>query len=236
MNQTELRKYLDKLTTTLDRQKQQLLEARLGSLVSVFPFNEYEYILMFLLDKEVLAFDEYEKLRDRYVSENRYLNLYGLAPRTFGQIWGEEHIRDLDSRFVKPNTSLDPEYKGQYDLWIEGIKLEVKASRAIHTKRRIDLTSKALHWDSTDPFWMNFQQLKLDICDVFIFIGVWVDVIVYWVLSNSQVQSNSFLSHQHRGGIEYQIGITDKNILEFDRFRTNPLDLAKKVISQGTVS
>ena len=81
---------------------------------------------------------------------------------------------------------------------------------------------------------MNFQQLKLGICDVFIFIGVWVDTIIYWVLSNSQAQSNSFLSHQHRGGVEYQIGITDSNTREFDRFRTMPVGLADKVISLGT--
>jgi hypothetical protein len=43
---------------------------------------------------------------------------------------------------------------------------------------------------------MNFQQLKLDVCDVFVFIGVWVDTIRYWVLSNDDVKSSPYLSHQ----------------------------------------
>jgi len=71
MDQTQLRRYLDRFIATLDGDNQEWLEARLRSLVSVFPFNEYEYILMFLLDKAIIQFDEYEKLRACYVSSNR---------------------------------------------------------------------------------------------------------------------------------------------------------------------
>jgi hypothetical protein len=95
MNQRELRQYLDRFIANLDRNNKGLLEARLQSLVSVFPFNEYEFILMFLLDKGVIQFEEYDKLRESYVSSNRYLELYGLAPRIFGQVWGELPPRDL---------------------------------------------------------------------------------------------------------------------------------------------
>lgn len=231
MNQTQLRQYLDRFVSTLDRSNRELLDARLQGLVSVFPFNEYEYILMFLLGKNVIRFEQYEKLRDTYVSANRYLELYGLAPRIFGQVWGEQHVQDLHSGFKKPNSSLDPNYEGQYDLWIEGVRVEVKAARAINTKKRGDLVSKALRSDSSEPFWMNFQQLKLDMCDVLVFIGVWVDQIVYWVLSNNQAKSNPYLSHQHRGGVEYQIGITDRNISDFDVFRTQASGIVERVLS-----
>lgn len=77
---------------------------------------------------------------------------------------------------------------------------------------------------------MNFQQLKLDMCDVLVFIGVWVDQIVYWVLSNNQAKSNPYLSHQHRGGVEYQIGITDRNISDFDVFRTQASGIVERVL------
>jgi len=145
----------------------------------------------------------------------------------------ESLMIDLDPRFKKPDTSLDPDYEGQYDLWIEGVRVEVKAARAIHTKKREDLISKALRSDSSAPFWMNFQQLKLDICDVYVFIGVGVDQIVYWVLSNEEAKSSDHLSHQHRGGIEYQIGITHKNSSEFDVFRTDASEVADKILSIG---
>lgn len=231
MDQKELRRHLERLASTLEGEKKLMLEARLESLVSAFPFNEYEYILMFLLDTKVITFEEYEKLRDNYISSNKYLDLYGLAPRIFGQVWGEQHVMDLDSRFKKADKSIDPGFRGEYDLWAEGIKVEVKACRATDTKTRGDLVSKALRYESQRPFWMNFQQLKLDVCDVFVFIGVWVDRIVYWVLSRKEVESNPYLSHQHRGGVEYQIGITHKNIGEFDTCRMKPAELYDKVLS-----
>ena len=135
----------------------------------------------------------------------------------------------IDRRFRKSHRNLDPEYEGQYDLWFEGIRVEVKASRAVHTKKRGPLVSKALHWGAEAPFWMNYQQLKLDICDIFVFIGVWVNLIVYWVMSNEEVKQNHYLSHQHRGGIEYQIGIRDTNIREFDAFRVDTTALVQTI-------
>ena len=52
-------------------------------LVSVFPFNEYEYIITFLVDRGVISFNEYEALRTNYVSSNRYLELV----RAFTQVF-----------------------------------------------------------------------------------------------------------------------------------------------------
>lgn len=218
---------------SLKHEDRKLLEARLRGLVSVFPFNEYEFILTYLVDRRVIRFSDYEKLRKNYVSANRYLDLFGLAPRIFGQVWGEKHLMDLDSGFRKPDKSPDPNYQGQYDLWFEGVRVEVKAARAIDTKKRGDLASKALRRDSTAPFWMNFRQLKLDTCDVFVFIGVWVDEIVYWVMSNDEVKSSKYLSHQHRGGIEYQIGITNNNIGEFDVYMVAAGSLGDVVATKG---
>lgn len=233
MDIKQLRDYLDSLAESLKNKDRKLLNARLKSLISVFPFNEYEYTLMFLLDRKVIGFEEYENIRTNYISSSRYLDLYELAPRIFGEIWAHEHIKDLDRKFVKPNKSIDPDHNGQYDLWIDNVRVEVKAARAINTKKRGSLVSKALRYNSSEPFWMNFQQIKLDICDVFIFVGVWIDQIVYWVLSNDEVENNRYLSHQHRGGIEYQIGITDKNIADFDKYKVSPSEIGKEVIQKG---
>ena len=79
MDIKQLKQYLENLTQSLKSKNHQLLKARLGSLISVFPFNEYEYILMFLLDREIITFQEYEKLREKYVASNPYLELYGIA-------------------------------------------------------------------------------------------------------------------------------------------------------------
>jgi len=233
MDQQQLKRHLEMLSASLSREDSRLLKARLEALSSVYPFNEYEYIISFLIDKGILSFSEYERLRERYVSSNRYLELFELSPRVFGQIWAEKHLRDLDHRFQKPSRAVDPDFDGEYDLWFEGIKVEVKASRAIHAKKRGALIARALHWGDQAPFWMNFQQLKLDTCDVFVFIGVWVDKLVYWVLSTQEIASDPFLSHQHRGGVEYQIGVTDKNIAEFERYRVAPDRIGQVILQKA---
>ncbi|MDO8489455.1 MAG: hypothetical protein Q7S42_05035 [Candidatus Omnitrophota bacterium] len=227
-----LKTKLSELMSSLTEHDKAMLKNRLKDLVSVFPFNEYEYMLIFLRDRDVLTFDEYEKIRSEYVTSNKYLNLYGLSPRVFGEIWGQEHLRGIDKRFQKPSKEADRSYDGEYDLWVEGIKTEVKACRAINTKKRGDLVSKALRLSSTEPFWMNFQQLKPDSCDIFIFIGVWVDQIIYWVLDQDEVKDNDYISHQHRGGIEYQIGVTHKNISKFEKFRVESVNLVDTIIKK----
>jgi hypothetical protein len=234
MDLKELKTRLDKFAQSLNKKDQKLLNSRLKALTSVFPFNEYEFLLMFLQDKKMITLSNYEKLRSEYVSANKYLSLYELAPRIFGEIWGQDHIRDLDDRFLKPSKKLDPNFQGQYDLLINKVRVGVKAARAINTKVRGSLISKALAYGSKDPFWMNFQQIKTNVADVFIFIGVWISQIDYWVLSNKEVKQNSSLSHQHRGGIEYQIGITNKNIKEFKKYKTGPYELGKIVIRAVT--
>jgi len=236
MNIKNLDKQIKTWIENLTPENKKTLLARLSSLKSVFPFNEYEYRLMYLLDKEIITFEEYEKLRDGFVSENPYLELYGIAPRIFGEQWAQHHLMDIDSRFKKPSKTIDPKFQGEYDLYIpykkKIIKVEVKACRAINTKIREKLDSKALPFNSKQPYWMNFQQIKLDIADAFIFIGVWTNKILYWVLTNKEVKTHPIISHQHRGGIEYQIGITDKNIKDFKKFLTRPNKLINTIFKK----
>jgi hypothetical protein len=232
MDLKRLKGYLDSFAESLKNSDKKLLHFRLKGLVSAFPFNEYEYILMFLLDKNIIRFKEYENLRNDYVSSNRYLELYGIAPRIFGEIWVHQHLMDIDDRFKKPNRSLDPRYEGEYDLWVEGVKVEVKASRAINTKISGKLESKGLRHGEV-PFWMNFQQIKLDISDVFIFIGVWVDRICYWVMSGNEIKNHPVLSHQHRGGVEYQIGFRENNLKQFDKYLVKPTALVTAILKKA---
>ena len=232
MNLPELRAYLETLMSALPSGDRRLLIARLESLISVFPFNEYEYILSFLLARQAITFEQYEELRRAYVSDNRYLGLFELAPRSFGQVWGERHLMDLDSRFVKPSRQSHPGYEGEYDLALGPLKIEVKAARAINNRAGGSVVSRALRYGSDEPFWMNFQQLKTDACDAFVFIGVWVDRLTYWVLSSREAAEHPSLSHQHRGGVEYQIGIRDSNIRQFDRFLTDAGSLADAIIAK----
>lgn len=226
MDKKKLDKKLDEWIKELPQEDRKFLLAHLSGLKSIYPFNEYEYRLMYLLDKKIIAFNEYENLRNAYVNANPYLNLYNISPRVFGEIWAQQHLIDVDPRLKKPSKEIDKKYSGDYDLYLENgkkiIKVEVKASRAINTKVRGGLETKALSFESKEPYWMNFQQLKLDVADVFVFIGVWIDTILYWVLTNEEVKEHPTRSHQHRGGIEYQIGITQSNTKDFKKFLVKP--------------
>jgi len=221
-----LKKYEEQLS---DSDKTELVE-KLELKTEAYPFNVYELRLSFLKEKNKLRFAEYESFRKDYISSNKYLELYGLAPRIFGEIWGEEHIRSIDGRFLKASKALDKNYDGEYDLWLDGFKIEVKSCRAIDSKIRGELSSKALHSDEDRNFWMNFQQLKPDSCNYFIFIGVWVNIIKYWVLTAEEVKKNPYISHQHRDGIEYQIGITHKNIIDFNKYLKKPNEIVDYIL------
>ncbi len=53
------------------------------------------------------------------------------APRKFGEAWAQGHLKGLVPELKKPNKNDDPDYAGQYDFWLEGMRIEVKASRAV---------------------------------------------------------------------------------------------------------
>ena len=91
-----------------------------------------------------------------------------------------------------PSRSYDTNYSGQYDFWYNGIRIEVKASRAVKKESGDSLIIKALSSDSTSEFDMNFQQIKPACCDVFVWIAIWRDKIRYWVLSSSEVDIRQY--------------------------------------------
>ena len=225
-----LKNELDLLLSELPNEEE--FRRMLESLVSVYPFNEYEYIISNLLAAEILTLDRYVELRDEYIERNLYLYIFEIsAPRTFGESWAQGHIKELVPNVRKPSKKIDRNYSGQYDLYLEGIRIEVKASRVVDAKLEAPLYVKALSSDSKNPFWMNFQQVKPDCCDVFIWIAVWRDVIQYWVLSSDEVESNRYYSKgQHRGNVgEGQLHVRHDNIMEFEDYRAKPNKLEEAI-------
>ena len=221
-----LQREIDELLNQLPDEQE--VRERLASLVSIYPFNEYEYLIATLLAADVLTLDEYQELRDAYISRNLYLYVFEIgAPRTFGEAWAQGHLKGLVPALRKPSKAIDPEYSGQYDFYLDRIHIEVKASRAVDADMTEPLYVKALSSDSTKRFWMNFQQLKPYCCDVFVWIAVWRDVIRYWVLSSNEVETSSlYSSGQHRGNVgEGQLHVRDDNILEISQYEVLPNQL-----------
>ncbi len=230
-NMEKLRKQLDALISPLENEAE--LRQRLDDLLSVFPFNEFEYIISTLLGLDKLTLDEYYELRDEYISRNMFLYVFEMtSPRGFGETWAQGHLKELVPELVKPSKKRDPDYSGQYDLSLDGkIRIEVKASRAVDFDSRESLPVKALSSDSDKSFDMNFQQTKPSCCDVFIWVGVWRNVIRYWVLSSNEVANNKYFSKgQHRGNVgEGQLHLNHDNIHEFTEYEAKSNRLLESI-------
>jgi hypothetical protein len=157
-----------------------------------------------------------------------------MAPRTFGETWGQEHLQKIENKLLTASKNLDPSLSGEYDLFYNHIKIEVKASRAVEKKSGGKLEEKALIYGTDKNFDMNFQQLKPALCDVYVWIAVWRNIITYWVLSSDEVIHNKYFSSgQHRGNVgEGQLWMKQSNISEFDQYRVTEKNLLLKVIEK----
>ena len=233
-----LKKRLEKLIQTLAVHNRGQVKNRLDDLISVYPFNEYEYIISSLLGLDKITFDDYLEIRDEYIARNMYLYIFEIsAPRGFGEQWAQGHLKELVPELIKPTKKLDDNYSGEYDFLYplkcgKAIKIEVKASRAVDFESQEPLYVKALAWESKSRFDMNFQQIKPKCCDVFVWIGVWRDTIKYWVLSSKEMKASKYYSKgQHRGNTgEGQLHLKDDNIKEFTKDEAKPKELLEKII------
>ncbi|MGN0803960.1 MAG: hypothetical protein ACI4MS_01070 [Candidatus Coproplasma sp.] len=215
-----------------------LSDKQLDDLYSVYPFNKFEYVISHLIATNTITLEEYLNIRNSYLERNKYLYVFEItAPRSFGETWAQRHLNEVVPELKIPSKYYDENYSGQYDFWYNGIKIEVKASRAVKRKSGDSLIIKALSSDSKYGFDMNFQQIKPACCDVFVWIAVWRDKIRYWVLSSKEVESNPYYSiGQHRGNVgEGQLWITDKNIDKFDCYEVGVRDILNKIVEKSKV-
>jgi hypothetical protein len=202
---------------------------------SIFPFNEYEHLICNLIEKGGLTFDLYMEIRTEYISANPNLWLFEIsAPRAFGEGFAQTYVQAKCSKLKKPSKKLDPNYNGEYDLWLDGITIEVKASRAVDSDSEEPLYIKALSRNSQKRFLMNFQQLKPQCCDVFIWVAVFRDEIVLWVVNSKEISEHPLYSKgQHRGnkGNEGQMHVKHDNIHQLNQYKLNDDNLESAIIA-----
>jgi len=200
---------------------------------SIFPFNEYEHLICNLIEKEGLSYEQYIDIRTEYISANPNLWIFEIsAPRGFGEKFAQTYIQGKCSKLQSPSKKLDPNYSGDYDLWLDGIKIEVKTSRAVDSDSEEPLYMKALSRNTTKNFLMNFQQLKPQCCDVFIWVAVFRDQIALWVISSNEVKAiPGYSGSQHRGnsGNEGQMHINQNNIGQLTQYELNGDNLEQAI-------
>ncbi len=201
---------------------------------SVFPFNEYEHLICSCLDKGGLSYQQYLDIRTEYINANPNLWIFEIsAPRGFGEKFAQTYVMGKCSKLQIPSKKLDKTYNGEYDLRLGNIKIEVKASRAVDSESEEPLYMKAVSKNTNKKFLMNFQRLKPQCCDVFIWVAVFRDAITLWVLSSQEVATHSLFSKgQHRGnkGNEGQMHINHDNIHLLNKFKLQEDNLEKAIL------
>jgi hypothetical protein len=232
MELLELREHICRAFSGSDDELEQILQI-VANDRSVFPFNEYEHLIGQMLGMSKLTYQAYSDIRTAYVAENPNLWIYEIsAPRGFGEGFAQTYVQGRCPQLVKPSKKLDALYSGEYDFWLDGIRIEVKASRAVDAESDAPLYVKALARQTTRPFLMNFQQLKPQCCDVFIWVAVFRDEIVMWVMSSNEVEAHDQYSRgQHRGnsGNEGQLHIKQENIQSLAAYELGQGDLGQAI-------
>ena len=103
-----LQQKLNKLIEELSEDKKEVIKNRLHDLVSVYPFNEYEYIITSLMGFGKINLDDYYEIRDSYLSRNVYLYLFEIVePRGLGERWAQGQLMSMEPDFLKPTKKLD---------------------------------------------------------------------------------------------------------------------------------
>jgi hypothetical protein len=103
---------------------------RLDDLVSVYPFNEYEFLISSLMGYGKISLSDYQNLRDEYISRNLFMYVFEIsAPRGFGEAWAQGHLKEICPELVKPTKKLDENYSGQYDQALGRLKLRAQCDQ-----------------------------------------------------------------------------------------------------------
>ena len=235
----ELTELKDRIVATFSGTESDLADvlAMVDQDQSVFPFNEYEHLICNLIDKGGMSYDQYIEIRTEYIIENPHLWIFEIsAPRGFGEKFAQTYVQGKCSKLKKPSKKLDPNYTGEYDLWLDGITIEVKASRAVDSDSDEPLYMKALSRHTKKRFLMNFQQLKPQCCDVFIWVAVFRDEIVLWIMNSDEVLTNPLYSKgQHRGnkGNEGQLHVKHDNVHLLSDFELRDDNIEKAIRDAG---
>ena len=221
-----LQQELDRLVATLPNAE--AFRASLDTLISMYPFNDYEYVIAALLAADKLTHDEYIELRDADIAGTCLYTSNSVPRAALGK-----RGRRVTSRKSVPGTSeaikkMDPSYSGEYDFLLDGrIKIEVKASVLSistvtpHSTSRLWLPIRnAIRHELPTSEAGVLRRVCLDWC--------WRDVIRYWVLASKEMASNRYYSTgQRRGNTgEGQLHLKDDNIREFSAYEAKSNGLA----------
>ena len=91
---------------------------------AVYPFNEYEHLIISFIEKKGLTYEQYIDIRTEYINSNPNLWIFEIsAPRGFGEKFAQTYVKGKSNKLLSPSKKLDADFKGEYDLCLDGIKI-----------------------------------------------------------------------------------------------------------------
>lgn len=142
------------------------------------------------------------------------------------RLWKYGHLTSLVSGLKSPY-----EDTGKYNFFLPpNIRITSRALGAVEFHNNKRIYRQALLPNSTKDFDINFHRVKTDCCDVFVWFGVWRDVIKCWVMPAFEIENSRYFLKYPRYDYIGQFHLHEKNITEFDKYLVEPKNL-KKVIS-----
>lgn len=185
--------------------------------------------------------------------ENKILALFpfqnsrGLVKATKTSVGGGKRIKAAFPDYLDP---LGKHFSSQFDFICfnedKKYKVEVKSSRASADKDESDifissnLTSRAYSYNEAvkNNYQFHFQQIKPGFCDIFIFVGVCTDQILYWVLTPDEIRNDGGLTTQHPTTGTKDIndlafeGQVSKSIADYQKYLTDECNIFDTIIQK----
>lgn len=195
-------------------------------------FNELGMLATLLIEYGALSLRTLLALKRDYEKRNPYIDAFAITSnREFGESYVQRHLFNNVPEIKPASLEHDCYYKNDYNFILNSIKISFGASRAVTKQKQMQLMQKALPYESTKFFDMNFQHLRPYTCHVFVWMGVWTNRISYWVLSRNELLCNPYFNYKQAQGNdgEGQLHINAANLCEFRCFETDDDGLVRRI-------
>lgn len=179
---------------------------------------------MFFIKENIYSVMDVQNALLGYKERNKYAYVASMPPRRFG----EDECQEIVLSHLKNGVMNNPE--SAYDIiYNNNVKCEVKGCRASSFDKKNDrtpLSERMFMRGEVAKEKFNFQQIKVDEADIFVFLVVYLDDIDCYVFDKNTLRP--MVNRQHRGGngSEGQVVIySDKH----SQYRCGLNDLENKI-------
>jgi hypothetical protein len=219
--EAKLKYYYDQLCCTDRKYIQRVVTCH----KETFPLGtKYAKFIEVLVYLQVLTPAGSSRLLHQYRKRNPNIDAFCLESAAFGKTYARNAVSAL-ANFEKGSQKVD--------FFLGDLRVGLCASRAYKAKTqtvRGSVSKRALRSESRDNFSLKWEHMFVENIDVYIRIGVWLDVHRFWVLNSSEVVgSPDYKLGQTATAIDSSLTFVKGNIDSYARYEVPKEQLAQAV-------